>query len=557
MRRVDVDMRPITRGVGYIFLAFCLSAFARIIVDLILNLGNDFFGTGTFDTLFVLIYQMLFIVLTFGLYLMVNRRLVVDLEHDIIERKQADTALRLSEEKFFKAFHSSPDAILISRLEDGRLIEVNEGFSRLTGYSREEALSDSAINLGLWLDLQDRERLIAALQERQRIRDQVYEFHIKSGGTIVGLYSGEIIYLDDKAHILSIVRDISEQKQKEELTRLRLELWEYAAAHSLEELMQKALDEIGALTGSPIGFYHFVEEDQRTLSLQTWSTRTLAEFCQAEGKGLHYSIDKAGVWADAFHQRKPVIHNDYAALSHRKGLPEGHAEVVRQLVVPVLRDGQVVSILGVGNKSFEYDENDVELVSYIADTVWTIVERKRAEEQIRQLNSELERLAMTDELTGILNRRSFFRRGAEEINRFLRYRAPLTLLILDIDGFKKINDTYGHMAGDQVLKDFVSTLQCNIRRTDILARLGGEEFGIILQNTGQENASITAEKLRMAVEKQACVVSEGQIVNVTVSIGLATANGEVQSFGTLLKNADAALYRAKDQGRNKVFLHCG
>jgi len=272
---------------------------------------------------------------------------------------------------------------------------------------------------------------------------------------------------------------------------------------------------------------------------------------------LHYSIDKAGVWADAFHQRKPVIHNDYAALSHRKGLPEGHAEVIRQLVVPVLRDGQVVSILGVGNKSFEYDENDVELVSYIADTVWTIVERKRAEEQIRQLNSELERLAMTDELTGILNRRSFFRRGAEEINRFLRYRAPLTLLILDIDGFKKINDTYGHMAGDQVLKDFVSTLQCNIRRTDILARLGGEEFGIILQNTGQENASITAEKLRMAVEKQACVVSEGQIVNVTVSIGLAAANGEVQSFGTLLKNADAALYRAKDQGRNKVFLHCG
>ncbi len=228
--------------------------------------------------------------------------------------------------------------------------------------------------------------------------------------------------------------------------------------------------------------------------------------------------------------------------------------MVRQLVVPVLREGQVVSILGVGNKSSEYDESDVKLVSYIADIVWTIVERKRAEEQIRQLNVQLERLAMTDELTGILNRRSFFSRGAEEVNRFLRYQAPLTLLILDIDGFKKINDTYGHMAGDQVLKDFVGALQRNLRRTDILARLGGEEFGIILQNTGKGNASVAAEKLRMAVEKQSCVVNEGQTVNVTVSIGVAAANDEVQSFETLLRNADAALYRAKDQGRNRVFL---
>ena len=554
IRRVDAEMLPITRGVGSVFLAFCLFFLLRIILDLVVNPGNELFNSGIFDTLSVLMDQMLFIILTFGLYLMVNRRLVVDLEHDIIKRKQTDAALRLSEEKFFKAFHSSPDAILISRIEDGRLIEVNEGFSRITGYSREEALSNSSISLKLWLDLQDREKVIAALKKHQRIRDQVYEFHIKSGGTIIGLYSGEIIFLGDEAHILSVVRDISEQKQAEDITRLRLELWECAATYPLENLMQKALDEIGALTGSPIGFYHFVEEDQKTLSLQAWSTRTLAEFCRAEGKGLHYDIDEAGVWVDAFHQRKPVIHNDYAALPHRKGLPEGHAEVVRQLVVPVLREGRVVSILGVGNKSSEYDESDVKLVSYIADIVWTIVERKRAEEQICQLNVQLERLAMTDELTGILNRRSFFSRGAEEINRFLRYQAPLTLLILDIDGFKKINDTYGHMAGDQVLKDCVSALQRNLRRTDILARLGGEEFGIILQNTGKKNASVAAEKLRRAVEKQFCVVNEGQTVNVTVSIGVATANDEVQSFETLLRNADAALYQAKDLGRNRVFL---
>ncbi|MBV5331937.1 GAF domain-containing protein, partial [bacterium] len=107
----------------------------------------------------------------------------------------------------------------------------------------------------------------------------------------------------------------------------------------------------------------FVEPDQKTLSLQAWSTRTLEEFCKAEGKGLHYNVDKAGVWADCIKQGKPVIHNDYASLTERKGLPPGHTEVTRELVVPVFRGRKIVSILGVGNKSTDYTEKDVESVS--------------------------------------------------------------------------------------------------------------------------------------------------------------------------------------------------
>lgn len=104
---------------------------------------------------------------------------------------------------------------------------------------------------------------------------------------------------------------------------------------------------------------------------------------------MHYNIDEAGVWTDAFHQQKPVIHNDYAALPLRKGLPEGHAKVLRQLVVPVLRDQKVVSILGIGNKPYEYDENNIELVSNVADLVWTIVSYKRAEENLLQTQNQL------------------------------------------------------------------------------------------------------------------------------------------------------------------------
>ena len=299
-------------------------------------------------------------------------------------------ASRLSEEKFLKAFHASPDAIIISRLSDGRLIEVNDGFCRLTGYTREETLSSSSIGLGLWANPQDRDRFVGDLRANHSIRDNEYDFRTKSGKILNCMFSAEIINLGGEAHILSVVRDITERKHAEEIFQMRFRLLEFAATHSLEELMQQALDEIGHITASPIGFYHFVEADQKTLSLQAWSTRTEKEFCKAEGKGMHYSIDQAGVWVDCVRQRKPVIHNDYAALPHRKGLPDGHAEVIRELVVPILREERVVSILGVGNKPTDYDDKDVELVAYIADVVWEIVQRKRAEEKLLQLSRAVE-----------------------------------------------------------------------------------------------------------------------------------------------------------------------
>lgn len=549
--RVNPDMRRITRGVGHVLVGFCLTSMARVIIDLIVPMGDDLFQSDVYNTLLLMTYQMLFIALTFSLFLMVNHRLVADLENDVAARKRTDAALRLSEEKFSKAFHSSPDAILISRLRDGGFIEVNDGFCRLTGYTREEALAGSTISLGLWPRMQERERFVAELLRNHSIRDQEFDFRTRSGQILKCLYSGEIITLRGETQVLSVVRDISERKRAEEIIQFRLGLLEYAESHTLNELMQKALDEIGEMIGSPIGFYHFVEEDQKTLSLQAWSTRTVQEFCNAQGSGMQYNISEAGVWVDCVLTKEPVIHNNYAALPHRKGLPAGHAEIVRQLVVPILKEGRVVSILGVGNKLSEYDEQDVKLVKYAADIVWRIIERKRVDEEIRQLNTLLEHMAMTDDLTGLHNRRSFFNRCREELKRVQRHPAPFSLLMLDIDHFKRINDTYGHEAGDTMLQDLAGALQRNIREIDLLARLGGEEFGILLPDTKTEDAVRLAERMRQAVEELTCTSGERNM-RVTVSIGISTFRKEMQNFEDVLKNADTALYQAKSQGRNRI-----
>ena len=182
--------------------------------------------------------------------------------------------------------------------------------------------------------------------------------------------------------ILGASLDITEQRENTSIMQSRLRLHEYARDHSLEELLRATLDEVELLTGSQIGFYHFLEDDQKTLTLHAWSTRTEREFCKAEGKGFHYNVDQAGVWVDCILKGRAVIHNDYASLPHRKGMPEGHATVTREMVVPVFRGSRIVAVLGVGNKPVGYTERDVYIVSTLADLAWDIAETKLKEDAL-------------------------------------------------------------------------------------------------------------------------------------------------------------------------------
>ncbi len=176
---------------------------------------------------------------------------------------------------------------------------------------------------------------------------------------------------------------------------------------------------------------------------------------------------------------------------------------------------------------------------------------KSAFEELEKKKSELEQLAYYDPLTGLPNRRFFFDHASLILESSKRYGNPLSLLIIDIDHFKKINDTYGHEAGDLVLKSFADILRKNIRQSDLPARLGGEEFVLLMPNTNLQQGKVVAERIRVGFQNSLIVYEEREI-KATLSGGLASFNASVESIDDLIRMADEALYKAKESGRNRI-----
>jgi PAS domain S-box-containing protein len=338
----------------------------------------------------------------------------------------AEEALTREEAELRATLYSIGDAVIATDVA-GRVARMNPVAAQLTGWTEAEAAGKPLKDVFYIVNEETRHPVenpvTRVLREGTVVGLANHTLLIARDGREITITDAGAPILDARGNITGVVlvfRDQIEEHLTQRFIETRLSLIEYAASHTLEELLTRALDEVGTFVDSPIGFYHFVEPDQKTLSLQQWSTRTLKEFCQAEGKGRHYGIDQAGVWVDCVYEKRPVIHNDYAALPHKKGMPEGHAEVIRELVVPVIRNDKVVAILGVGNKPTEYTQKDVEIVSYLADVTWEIVRQKRAEQALRESEHKLrsiveqsgDGIVLTDEQGSIFE----WNRGQEQIS---------------------------------------------------------------------------------------------------------------------------------------------
>lgn len=170
-----------------------------------------------------------------------------------------------------------------------------------------------------------------------------------------------------------------------------------------------------------------------------------------------------------------------------------------------------------------------------------------------RLQADLRRAATYDTLTGILNRRAFLDLAEREVARSRRSGAPYALLVMDIDHFKQVNDTYGHQAGDEVLKAVTATVAGSLRQVDLFGRYGGEEFCILLPDTRRDAARAVAERIRAAISEVE-VTHDGTAITTTVSIGVVEST-KAAGFDTIVAEADIALYRAKASGRNRVVVH--
>jgi len=313
-----------------------------------------------------------------------DREFSCSFARDITKLKAKDEALRQAN----LIVENSPAVLFRWRAEDGWPVEMVSGNVAQFGYAPEEFLA-GAIPFFSIIYPEDQERVTAEVREYSAGGADNFQQEYR-----IVTRQGDVRWIDDRTaverdadgritHFQGIVIDITDRKRTESVIAARMRLLQFAEAHTLDELLEATLNEVEELTGSCIGFYHYLEADQQTLRLQNWSTRTRKVFCAAAGKGLHYDVSAAGVWVDCIHQRRPVIHNDYASLPHRKGLPEGHPPVLRELVVPIFRGESIMAILGVGNKPWNYTSEDIETVSLLADLSWGIVERKRAEEALK------------------------------------------------------------------------------------------------------------------------------------------------------------------------------
>lgn len=191
-------------------------------------------------------------------------------------------------------------------------------------------------------------------------------------------------------------------------------------------------------------------------------------------------------------------------------------------------------------------------VSYVITYTRDITDRKKEEEEKKELISNLNHLSTTDSLTGILNRRALNDMLNHEIERATRYNSDLSLMLCDVDRFKNINDTHGHMAGDRALQAVTAALKASLRKSDILGRYGGDEFMIILPETTLAGAHNLAEKIRSAVEELELEITGGDRVKLSLSIGITRCSTSIDNIDTIVGLADTALYASKQTGRNKV-----
>jgi diguanylate cyclase (GGDEF)-like protein/PAS domain S-box-containing protein len=427
---------------------------------------------------------------------------------DITDRKKVEEALQKSEKKFRHLFAGSEEGILVAR--KGFIEFANPALGRILGYPVDRIISEPFVS---FIHPDDREMVRNRHFGRMldKPSEESYEFRaITSDGTVKWIHiNAQLIDWDDTPATLCFLHDITDRKH----TQKRL------------KESEERLRGITESTGDAI----IMMDNQGAISF--WNP--------AATEILGYRPEEA-------------IGQDL----HEMLAPERYHEAVKSALPAFLetgwgdRVGKKTELSAVKKNGHEITVS-LMLSAVFLQGQWHAVGVLRDITEQKNMEKELVRLADTDNLTGLFNRRIFLERLAHEINRFQRYGTAVVLMMLDLDHFKKVNDTYGHAAGDKVLREFARILRKTVRVTDVSGRVGGEEFAVLLPETTMDIAMPVAQRILRLV-RESTVVIDGKEIRFTVSIGLSQVHAEDTHPEPLLARADAAMYQAKDSGRDRA-----
>ncbi|ABY96328.1 TPA: EAL domain-containing protein [Pseudomonas putida] len=421
---------------------------------------------------------------------------------DISQLKETQQQLQTSEEKFAKAFHASPDGLLLSRQSDGLLLEVNEGFCRLTGYDLNPTIDQTSLDLGIWVDLNERKRLVEQLNRDGFVRDFTCHIRRSDGQIRLCELSARPLPITGVDCMLTIARDITERHLMQEKLQLAATVFENTAEGVL------------------------ITDIDQHISAVNRAFSEITGYSEIEALGQTPRLLASGQHDSAF----------YAAMWHQL-TDEGHwqGEIYNKR-----KNGELypswLTISAVRNSEREITH----FVAVFADI-----------SSIKHAQAKLDYQAHHDPLTGLPNRALFENRLQAVLTCAQVSNRQGAVLFLDLDRFKHINDSLGHPVGDLLLKGIAQRLKEQVRDVDTVARLGGDEFIILLPGLHKpSDASTIANKL-LACFAAPFQAGEHEFFT-SASIGISLYPQDGTDVATLIRNADAAMYRSKAKGRNRV-----
>ena len=313
-----------------------------------------------------------------------HEEIVLIIVRDMTSQKEEQVIFHQMEDRYRLIVETATEGICT--MDESNLITyVNSRLADMVGYSEKEMVGKT-MEPFLYEEDIPHHRELMTLRLKGNAEPLERRLKRKDGAPIWVNVSPKPV-LDDKGIYrgqFAIFTDITKEKRSDDIQKARLRILQFVDDHSLDELLRETLDCLGELTGSPIGFFHFLSPDQVSFTRRAWSSQAIRDLENYKGDSRHQPFDQVGIWKDCIRDRKVVIVNGPDSLGDMSNMPKGHPEISRLMALPIIRGDKVVALLGIGAKSEPYNEGDVTLVTSFADLVWDIAERKIAEEELKQ-----------------------------------------------------------------------------------------------------------------------------------------------------------------------------